>query len=67
MIGEKKLVARIQDYKRTFSTQHGERVLLDLMEHCNMLRPTFNQKNEVNLSIYNEGMRGAALYILSKN
>lgn len=56
---------RILDYKRTFSTEEGQRVLYDLMVFGNFLRPTLGHNNDVTEMAFNEGKRQMALRILT--
>ena len=62
----KKQVSQIQDYKDTFTSDSGERVLLDLMERCDMLNSTRNldDPNTDNM-IFREGQRNVVLRILT--
>jgi hypothetical protein len=61
---EKRILAHIEDYKRTFSTENGKRVLWDLMKKNGMLSDIFTENPQV--SAYNEGRRAVVLYILQK-
>lgn len=60
-----KKASTISVYKKVFSTVQGQRVLYDLMNECNMMRPTA-VKGDGRQSVLNEGKREAVLYILTK-
>jgi hypothetical protein len=60
---EQKL-AKVLDYKRTFSSQAGTRVLHDLMHAHYMLGPTFT-KTDPNEVAFREGQRNVVLRILT--
>jgi hypothetical protein len=51
-----------EDYKKTFSTEEGKRVLLDLAEKGFFNSTTFDPSKEY-ATIFNEGMRCFFLYI----
>jgi hypothetical protein len=53
------------DYKRTFDTPHGKRVLFDLMNVGHILGSTF-AKGDPHLSAYKEGQRAIVRRILTK-
>lgn len=65
----KKHLATIADYKKTFSSDHGQRVLWDLMRQANMVSPIV-QRNERGVCVHetflSEGERNLVLYILAK-
>ncbi len=50
------------DYVAVFSTEHGERVLRDMMSRCCFWEPTFDQSPQA--AAFNEGKRSVVLYIL---
>ena len=52
----------LRDYKSTFSTDHGLRVLYDLMKNSFFMNSTYS--NNVNDVMYREGMRNVVLMIL---
>lgn len=60
-----KSLATLVDYKRTFSTPHGKKVLWDIMKNSGMLGTSF-VINDPYSTCYNEGTRAAALEILKK-
>ncbi len=63
---EEKIIAKITDYQKTYSSPHGKRCLYDIMKFGNMLQPTAKKDSDV-LSIgIEEGKRIAVLYILTK-
>lgn len=59
----KKRLAKVQDYQKFFSTEHGKRVMYDLFNAHGMMRPTFS-KDPMELA-FNEGERNVILRILS--
>lgn len=59
------MAARVIDYKRTFGTDYGKRVLFDLMKRCSMLQSSYIIQDP-NATIFNEGKRFMVLEILSK-
>ena len=61
----KRVLAQVVDYKRTFETVHGKRVLWDLMKNSSMLGTSFAPDNAHTTS-YNEGGRAVILHILKK-
>lgn len=61
---KKRILGGIQDYKLTFSTEHGKRVIWDLMKRNGMMSDIFTENPHV--SSYNEGRRAVVLYILQK-
>ena len=54
-----------QDYKTTFSTASGKKVLDDLMKSCNMISSTVGKKIDVNEMLLEEGKRAVCLRILA--
>jgi hypothetical protein len=61
---ENKYVSRVKDYKQTFSTSAGKRVLYDLMKTHNILSSHFDHSNELK-TVFGEGERNVVLRILS--
>lgn len=59
-----KEVDLVRDYKKTFNTPEGKRVLYDIMKKCHILSPVFNPKNDFEVYI-NEGKRNVALMLLT--
>lgn len=56
-------IAKAKDYKRTFSSDQGQRVLHDLMREHKMMHSTYTRdKDEM---IYMEGQRNVVLRILT--
>lgn len=53
---------RARDYRATFGTPEGERVLADLVDRNGIFRPTFEQDPYV--TAFNEGRRNVLLDIL---
>lgn len=61
-----KRIAAISDYKRTFSSEQGKRVLQDLMQAHYLMRPTLRKGNDLALNMaFNEGQRNVVLRILT--
>ena len=60
-----KQLATLQDYKRVFNSEQGKRVLYDLMNNFDMMRPTYDPKNPNEIFV-REGGRNVVLYILGK-
>jgi hypothetical protein len=59
-----KHIARIKDYQTVFGTQHGQRVLYDLMNQFHVLHSTrVSQDSE---TIFREGERNVVIFIMSK-
>jgi len=56
--------ARALDYKRTFQSASGRRVLQDLMDVHHMLRSSFDEKNS-HLTAFKEGEKNVVIRILS--
>lgn len=63
MAAKRRLSARIIDYKNTFGSEHGRRVLLDLMKAHFMMGTSFS-KEPLEMAL-NEGERNVILRILS--
>lgn len=57
-------LARVQDYKRTFSSQHGKAVLKDLYSNHFLMRHTF-VPNDPTSTAFNEGQRQVVLRIMT--
>ncbi len=57
--------ATIGSYQRTFETEDGYKVLIDLMRQFNMMRPSFYGEKPIEMA-YSEGGRNVVCYILSK-
>lgn len=57
-------LARVQDYKKTFSSQHGKAVLRDLMSNHFMMRPTV-VTGDPQLTAFHEGQRNVVLRIFT--
>jgi hypothetical protein len=65
----KRYLATIIDYKKTFESERGQKVLLDLMKEASMVGSTIGTKDGsicVNQTFVNEGARNLVLYILKK-
>lgn len=56
----------IIDYQKTFGSEHGSRVLGDLMEHCGMMRSSFQGEKHPLEMAFREGERAVVLMILDK-
>jgi len=65
MFGRKKQLQLLEDYRQTFSSSAGQRVLEDLMRHFHMMGTTINEEN-LNLTFHSEGERNVVLYILNQ-
>jgi len=63
MTNRSKLTQRASDYKITFGTPEGKRVLNDIVGHCFVLDTTIAETPEA--TAFNEGMRNSALRIMS--
>jgi len=61
----KRSLANILDYKDTFSTDKGKKVLWDLMKQSGMLTKSFVEGDPYGTA-YNDGARSLCLYILDK-
>ena len=57
---EKRELARVIDYKKTFDTEHGKRVLHDLIR-----RYLLNTGADVNTAMFNEGAKHVIVTIMS--
>ena len=66
----KKHLATIADYKKTFSSDHGKRVLWDLMRNAHFINPLVGKNEQGQICPYetyiHEGERNIVLYILDK-
>lgn len=60
-----KLLGKVADYQRTFSTEHGKRVLRQMMRECGMDEPSFVEGDPYGTA-FNEGKRAAVLDIINK-
>ena len=60
-----KIYAKSIDYKRTFGTDSGKRVLQDLMNRGHMLEPSYTV-NDAHETAFREGERNLVLSILSE-
>lgn len=58
-----KALAKVVDYKRTFNTQHGARVLYDLMDQHYMMKPMDVGNPQVHA--FQEGQRAVVLRLLT--
>lgn len=56
-------IAKIMDYKLTFNSPHGEKVLMDMMKAHRMLQSSFST-DALQMAMW-EGERNAVLRILS--
>lgn len=61
---KEKFLVKQQDYKRTFSSEHGKRVLYDLMNDHYAIRSTYERGDALELA-YREGQRQVVLRILT--
>lgn len=61
----KRSLANVMDYKRTFETDHGRRVLWDLMKETGMNSSNF-VPGDPYATAFNEGGRATILHILKK-
>jgi hypothetical protein len=59
---QEKINQIVTDYKTTFGTENGARVLIDLQNRCHMFNTT-NVKGDAHESAFNEGQRAAILFI----
>lgn len=63
MKNEDKIIAQVIDYKDTFSTEKGKRVLWDMIQASGMLKPHYSgDPNEV---VFREGARSIVVRILN--
>ena len=58
-------IQKSRTYKRVFTTEDGGAILNDLMVFCNMIQPCYDPQN-VNETIFNEGKRSVALFIMTQ-
>lgn len=61
---QEKVKQLIQDYKVTFQSEQGQRVMQDLQNRCHLFTTT-NVKGDAHESAFNEGQRSALLFILN--
>ena len=61
---QEKVKQLIQDYKVTFQSEPGQRVMQDLQNRCHLFTTT-NVKGDAHESAFNEGQRSALLFILN--
>jgi hypothetical protein len=52
------------DYKATFGSEHGKRVLWDILANCHVYRSSF-VPGKTDTTIFREGERNAGLRIMS--
>jgi hypothetical protein len=57
---------KVNDYTRVFETDHGRRVLQDLMGEFHIFTPTFIPNTGPEATFVAEGQRSVVLYILEK-
>lgn len=58
-------LARARDYKRTFATEHGKRVLYDLLRYHFVMDPVIVRGDTNGFQMaYNEGQRNVVLRLL---
>ena len=62
--GTKRAIASVQNFKDTFSTIHGKKVLWELMRETGFNSTNFSQDPYV--TSFNEGSRNTVLYILKR-
>lgn len=60
-----KRLATIADFKRTFETAHGKRVLRRMMKECGMMEPSY-VPGDPQGTAFNEGKRAAVLDICNR-
>ena len=53
------------DFKTVFGSEEGKRVLSHICRECGVLQPSYAPGQSANDAIFNEGMRNAALMILT--
>ena len=53
------------DYRLVFGTNEGKRVLSHICRECGVLQPSYVHGQRPEDAIFNEGMRNAALMILT--
>jgi hypothetical protein len=61
----KVFVAKITDYQTVFQTEHGQRVLWDLISAHHVMGPTMPKNGDVNAMLIREGERNVVLRIFS--
>ena len=61
---QEKVKQLIQDYKVTFQSEQGQRVMQDLQNRCHLFTTT-NVKGDAHESAFNEGQRSACLLYTS--
>ena len=62
----KKQYTTLLDYQKTFESEHGKKVLWDLMKAHHILSPTFAGGTDVHSVFLREGERNVVLRILTK-
>lgn len=58
------MIAKVQDYRRAFGSEHGKRVLYDLMNEHFFIRSTYSKGDPMELA-YREGQRQVLLRIFT--
>lgn len=53
----------LKDYKRTFNTEHGRRVFMDLIERTHIFHTTFTGNSR---GMFLEGERHIGLYLIDR-
>lgn len=53
----------LKDYKRTFNTEYGKRVFMDLIERCHIFHSTFTGNSR---GMFLEGERHVGLYLIDR-
>tara|TARA_R110001592_G_scaffold181648_1_gene424458 strand:- start:946 stop:1179 length:234 start_codon:yes stop_codon:yes gene_type:complete len=61
---QEKVNGLIKNYKLTFETESGAKVLEDLQRRCHMFTTT-NVKSDSHESAFNEGQRAVMLFVMS--
>ena len=61
---QEKVNELIKNYKLTFETESGAKVLEDLQRRCHMFTTT-NVKSDSHESAFNEGQRAVMLFVMS--
>jgi hypothetical protein len=56
-------IAKLQDYKRTFGSEHGKRVLYDLMNEHYFLRSSYDSNPQE--MAFREGQKNVVLRIMT--
>lgn len=54
-----------QDFQLVFGSDSGKRVLSYILRECSVLQPTFVDGDNIHTVMHREGMRNAALMILT--